>query len=250
MMLPFYERGARAARRRAAGARAQAIDWSTDDAAATSSRGSALARTSSRCSRPQKSVRALCVARESLAYASPLADAIFAVQGLASHPLAAAPGVDRWRARIDDVARGRARSAASRSPSPRRGATSPRCAPTARREGDALGARRREDVHLQRRHRALLRRLRERRSRRSARRGSARSSSRPTRPGSRSSPSRRSTTTRSGASSCAAPRGELVGEVGQGLRLALGTLDVLPHLGRRRGRRHGASARSTRRSRT
>jgi len=55
---------------------------------------------------PEKSVRALCVAREILAYASPMADAIFAVQGLASHPLALA-GVDRWRARIDDVLAGR-----------------------------------------------------------------------------------------------------------------------------------------------
>jgi acyl-CoA dehydrogenase len=35
-----------------------------------------------------------------------MADAIFAVQGLASHPLALA-GVDRWRARIDDVLAGR-----------------------------------------------------------------------------------------------------------------------------------------------
>lgn len=34
-----------------------------------------------------KSVRAICAAREAIAYASPMADAIFAVQGLAMHPL-------------------------------------------------------------------------------------------------------------------------------------------------------------------
>ncbi|HEY6459647.1 MAG TPA: acyl-CoA dehydrogenase family protein [Polyangiaceae bacterium] len=56
---------------------------------------------------PDKSVRALCVAREILAYDSPMADAIFAVLGLASHPLVVA-GLDRWRARVDDVLAGRA----------------------------------------------------------------------------------------------------------------------------------------------
>src|ERR1700679_1432421 len=32
-------------------------------------------------------VRALCIAREALAYASPLADGVFAVQGLGAHPI-------------------------------------------------------------------------------------------------------------------------------------------------------------------
>jgi acyl-CoA dehydrogenase len=36
-------------------------------------------------------VRALCLVREALAYSSPLADSVFAVQGLASHPLVLVP---------------------------------------------------------------------------------------------------------------------------------------------------------------
>jgi acyl-CoA dehydrogenase len=55
---------------------------------------------------PPPSVRALCVAREALAYRSPVADAIFAVQGLAAQPLAIAGG-DRWRARLDELTSGR-----------------------------------------------------------------------------------------------------------------------------------------------
>jgi acyl-CoA dehydrogenase len=54
---------------------------------------------------PEKSVRALCVVREVLAYASPMADAIFAVQGLASHPLALA-GADEWHEYLAEVTTG------------------------------------------------------------------------------------------------------------------------------------------------
>jgi len=54
---------------------------------------------------PEKSVRALCVAREVLAYASPMADAIFAVQGLASHPLVLA-GADEWHEYLAEVTTG------------------------------------------------------------------------------------------------------------------------------------------------
>jgi acyl-CoA dehydrogenase len=39
---------------------------------------------------PSVDVRALCLVREMLGYVSPLADAIFAVQGLGAHPLVAA----------------------------------------------------------------------------------------------------------------------------------------------------------------
>jgi acyl-CoA dehydrogenase len=55
---------------------------------------------------PSPSIRALCVTREALAYRSPVADAIFAVQGLAAQPLAIA-GADRWRARLADITTGR-----------------------------------------------------------------------------------------------------------------------------------------------
>ena len=57
--------------------------------------------------RRQRAVAWLCIARELLAYRSPMADAIFAVQGLASHPLLLT-GSDRWAARLDDVVHGRA----------------------------------------------------------------------------------------------------------------------------------------------
>jgi acyl-CoA dehydrogenase len=54
---------------------------------------------------PERSVRSLCVAREAIAYASPMADAIFAVQGLAVSPLLMAPS-PAWRATIDGAVAG------------------------------------------------------------------------------------------------------------------------------------------------
>jgi acyl-CoA dehydrogenase len=83
---------------------------------------------------PEKSVRALCVAREVIAYASPMADSIFAVQGLASHPLALA-GVDRWRARIDDVLAGRTVGGFALT-EPEAGSDVASLRSTARRDGD------------------------------------------------------------------------------------------------------------------
>ncbi len=55
---------------------------------------------------PCASVRALCVVRDALAQRSPLADAILAVQGLAACPLDLAGG-DRWRGRIAEMGEGR-----------------------------------------------------------------------------------------------------------------------------------------------
>jgi acyl-CoA dehydrogenase len=52
------------------------------------------------------SVRALCIARELLAYRSPLADAIFAAQGLAACVLVLANS-EQWRGRLQDAAAGR-----------------------------------------------------------------------------------------------------------------------------------------------
>lgn len=54
----------------------------------------------------ERSVRSLCVAREAIAYRSPLADAIFAVQGLAMSPLLMAPS-PAWGETIDDAVNGR-----------------------------------------------------------------------------------------------------------------------------------------------
>jgi acyl-CoA dehydrogenase len=55
----------------------------------------------------QPSVRSLCVVREALAYHSPLADSIFAVQGLGSHSLVLAPEFPDRAQLLDDVVHGR-----------------------------------------------------------------------------------------------------------------------------------------------
>jgi acyl-CoA dehydrogenase len=52
------------------------------------------------------SVRALCIARERLAYVSPLADAVFAVQGLGSHAFVLSPAVARRAEFLGEVIRG------------------------------------------------------------------------------------------------------------------------------------------------
>ncbi len=56
----------------------------------------------------QKSVdvRALCIAREALGYISPMADAVFAVQGLGAHPMVLAKGSAGRRELFSEVARG------------------------------------------------------------------------------------------------------------------------------------------------
>ncbi len=100
-MLPFFEE----AHRRLGvelGARVNAIDWSTDDPADVVAKLGLVHAFPLLA--PEKSERALCVAREILAYASPMADAIFAVQGLASHPLGVVGG---HAARVDDMLAGR-----------------------------------------------------------------------------------------------------------------------------------------------
>ncbi len=52
------------------------------------------------------SVRALCIARERLAYVSPLADAVFAVQGLGSHAFVLSPAAPRRTEFLQEVVRG------------------------------------------------------------------------------------------------------------------------------------------------
>ena len=51
-------------------------------------------------------VRALCLVRETLAYASPLADSIFAVQGLGVHPFVITKDAARRATILDEVSRG------------------------------------------------------------------------------------------------------------------------------------------------
>jgi acyl-CoA dehydrogenase len=52
-------------------------------------------------------VRALCIIREALAYVSPMADSIFAVQGLGSYPLVLAGEADRRASVMVEVVQGR-----------------------------------------------------------------------------------------------------------------------------------------------
>jgi acyl-CoA dehydrogenase len=53
------------------------------------------------------SVRSLCVAREAIAYVSPLADSIFAVEGLGSHPMILAGEADKRKSILDEVVSGK-----------------------------------------------------------------------------------------------------------------------------------------------
>jgi acyl-CoA dehydrogenase len=130
-MLPFYEE-IHARLGDELRARVKAIDWSTEAPEDVVARLGLLHVFPLLA--PEKSVRSLCVAREILAYASPMADAIFAVQGLASHPLATA-GVDRWRARIDDVLGGRTVGGFALT-EPEAGSDVASMRATARREGE------------------------------------------------------------------------------------------------------------------
>ena len=104
--------------------------------------------------------RAICLIRETLARHSGLADFAFAMQGLGSGAIT--PGRQRRRRRRATCRGWRAarRSPPSRCPSPRPAPTSAAMRCDARVDGDALRARRREDLDLQRRHRRLLRGLR------------------------------------------------------------------------------------------
>jgi acyl-CoA dehydrogenase len=101
--LPFFDES----HGRLAGAlseHAARLDWPAEDARAAVERLRELG--TFRLVAPEVSVRSLCIAREIVAYRSPLADAILAVQGLAVHPLLLAASA-AWRATIEDIAAGR-----------------------------------------------------------------------------------------------------------------------------------------------
>lgn len=80
-------------------------------------------------------VRALCVAREALAYTSALADSIFAVQGLGSYPILLADEAARRAAVLAEVVRGE-RVAAFALTEPEAGSDVASMKTVARREGD------------------------------------------------------------------------------------------------------------------
>jgi acyl-CoA dehydrogenase len=80
-------------------------------------------------------VRALCVAREALAYSSPLADSIFAVQGLGSHPILLAGEGARRAAILAETVRGE-RVCAFALTEPEAGSDVASMRTAARREGE------------------------------------------------------------------------------------------------------------------
>ena len=82
------------------------------------------------------SVRALCVAREALAYVSPLADAIFAVQGLGAQPLLQASKFSRKEDVLREMRAG-TRVGAFALTEPEAGSDVASMRAVARREGDA-----------------------------------------------------------------------------------------------------------------
>ena len=80
-------------------------------------------------------VRALCLAREALGYVSPLADSVFAVQGLGSHPVLLASAAHERDAFLAEVAAGR-RVGGFGLTEPEAGSDVASMRTTARREGD------------------------------------------------------------------------------------------------------------------
>lgn len=82
-------------------------------------------------------VRALCVAREAIAYVSPLADSIFAVQGLGSHPILLAGEGARRASVLAEVVRGE-RVCAFALTEPEAGTDIASMRTVARREGDGF----------------------------------------------------------------------------------------------------------------
>ena len=119
-------------------------------------RGDTAARAST-CARSR-------VAREAIAYVSPLADSIFAVQGLGSHPILLAGEGARRASVLAEVVRGE-RVCAFALTEPEAGSDVASMRTHGAPRGRHVDPRRREGLHLQRRHRASLRRVRERRSR-------------------------------------------------------------------------------------
>ncbi len=80
-------------------------------------------------------VRSLCLAREALGYFAPLADSIFAVQGLSSHPLLLTPSFQRRDAVLAAMVRGDAVGGFALT-EPEAGSDVASMRTTARREGD------------------------------------------------------------------------------------------------------------------
>ncbi|MDB4941462.1 MAG: Butyryl-CoA dehydrogenase [Labilithrix sp.] len=172
-------------------------------------------------------VRALCIAREAIAYVSPLADSIYAVQGLGSHPiLLAGEGTRRADVLAEVVSGTRVCAFALTEPEAGSDVASMRC--VARRDGDdwVLDG---EKVYISNvgiaHHYVVFANADPERGRKgiSAFLVDAKADGLVLAPVPMSVDHPLGRLTMKG---CRVPAGALLGEVGHGLRLALGTLDV------------------------
>jgi acyl-CoA dehydrogenase len=172
-------------------------------------------------------VRALSVAREAIAYVSPLADSIFAVQGLGSHPILLA-GEGARRASILSEVVGGQRVCAFALTEPEAGSDVASMRTTARREGDTwiLDG---EKVFISNvgiaHHYVVFANADPEKGKKgiSAFLVDAKAEGLTTEPIAMSVDHPLG---RIGMKGCKVPASSLIGEVGHGLRLALGTLDV------------------------
>jgi acyl-CoA dehydrogenase len=172
-------------------------------------------------------VRALSVAREAIAYVSPLADSIFAVQGLGSHPILLAGEGERRASVLAEVVAG-TRVCAFALTEPEAGSDVASMRTTARREGDhwILDG---EKVFISNvgiaHHYVVFANADPAKGKKgiSAFLVDAKAEGLTTEPIAMSVDHPLG---RIGLHACKVPAGALLGEVGHGLRLALGTLDV------------------------
>jgi acyl-CoA dehydrogenase len=172
-------------------------------------------------------VRALCLARECLAYGSPVADSIFAVQGLSAHSLVLACGFAR-REEILASLRAGARVGGFALTEPEAGSDVASMQTTARREGDewVLDG---EKVFISNVGIAHQYVVFANADPSAGKKGISAFFVEATAPGLAQWDIETSTEHPLGRlvmSGCRIPASHLIGEVGQGLRLALGTLDV------------------------
>ncbi len=172
-------------------------------------------------------VRQLCVAREALGYVSPLADGIFAVQGLGAHALVVTPSFSR-RDEVLRAMRGGERVGGFALTEPEAGSDVASMRATARRDGDAwiLDG---EKIFISNVGIAHAFIVFANADPSAGKRGISAFFVETNAPGLVLEPIKTSGDHPLGRlvmRGCRVPAGALVGEVGQGMRLALGTLDV------------------------
>ena len=176
---------------------------------------------------PSVDVRSLCIAREALGYVSPLADSIFAVQGLGSHPLVLAKETERRSEHLAGVVDG-SRVCAFGLTEPEAGTDVASLRTTARREGDdwVLDG---EKVFISNVGIASHYTIFANADPAAGKKGISAFLVDAKTPGLRTEPIPMSVDHPLGRirlEGCRVPSSALVGDVGMGLRLALGTLDV------------------------